>query len=66
MCLTTEALVLFLNLLAPEMIRQEPGRLIVMATTRDAHWVARDGADRWCTMAPQIDRMERLAAMHID
>lgn len=61
MCLTTEALALFLNMIMVPDITMEPGRIIVHAETRDAHWVAVD--DEWCTMAPQIDRMDRLAAL---
>ncbi|MBV7396531.1 hypothetical protein [Mameliella sediminis] len=64
MCLTAEALALFLNLLTPQMIDSSPGRFVIHATERSAHWVAVE--DRWCTMAPQIDRMDRFAALHLD
>ncbi|GGF83620.1 hypothetical protein SAMN05216376_12149 [Mameliella alba] len=64
MCLTAEALALFLNLLAPQIIESSPGRYVVNATDREAHWVA--VGERWCTMAPQIDRMERFASLHED
>ncbi|SFK04258.1 hypothetical protein [Celeribacter neptunius] len=51
MCISAEALALFLNLiLAP--VTSEPGRIIVHAEEMDAHWVQLE--DRWCTMAPQI------------
>jgi len=60
MCLSTEAFALFLNLLAFDMLTMEPQRVIVHAAVRDAHWVAVD--DRWCTMAPQIDRLARFDA----
>ncbi len=60
MCLSTEALALFLNLLPAALIGSEPGRVIIHSEAGDAHWVAR--ADEWCTMAPQLDRMARLAA----
>lgn len=65
MCLTTEALVLFLNIIGPGLVSaDEPGRIIVHAETADVHWVARaDDDDRWCTMAPQIDRMARFDAL---
>ena len=58
MCLTTEALVLFLNIIGAGMVSTpEPGRIIVHAEAADVHWVARDDSDdRWCTMGPQIDR----------
>lgn len=59
MCLTVEAFALFLNMLAPEMINSEPGRIVIEAEIRDVHWVAVE--DSWCTMAPQIDRMDRFA-----
>lgn len=64
MCLTAEAFALFLNLIMVPEITSEPGRIIVHAATRDAHWVAVD--DKWCTMAPQIDRMERFAALRTE
>jgi len=60
MCLTAEALALFLTLVAVDHVTIEPGRIIVHATLRDAHWIAVE--DRWCTMAPQIDRIARSAA----
>lgn len=60
MCMSAEALALFLNLIAAN-ITTEPGRIIVHATERDAHWVM--VGDGWCTMAPQIDSMERFATL---
>ncbi len=60
MCMSVEALALFLNLIAAN-ITTEPGRIIVHATERDAHWVM--VGDEWCTMAPQIDSMERFATL---
>lgn len=59
MCLSAEALALFLNLIAFDLVSTAPDRIVVHAETRDAHWVA--VADRWCTMAPQIDRMARVS-----
>ncbi|TDK46238.1 hypothetical protein [Antarcticimicrobium luteum] len=59
MCLTTDALVLFLNLTNPDLIAAEAGRITVHATERDAVWVLTDD-DLWCTMAPQIDRLARF------
>ena len=61
MCLTAEALALFLNMITGPDITMEPGRIIVHAQTRDAHWVSVE--DEWCTMAPQIDRMIRFASL---
>ncbi|MBB95875.1 MAG: hypothetical protein CML68_14940 [Rhodobacteraceae bacterium] len=61
MCLTTEALVLFLNIIGANIVTTEPGRIIVHAEAADVHWVARaDTDDRWCTMGPQIDRLARF------
>jgi len=59
MCLTAEALALFLNLLDPELIATEAGRITIRATDRDAVWVLTH-EDEWCTMAPQIDRLARF------
>lgn len=63
MCLTTAALATFLNMIAGAPITTEPGRIIVHATEQDAHWVASPTEDRWCTMAPQLDRMVRFDAL---
>ncbi len=60
MCLTAEAIALFLNLLPAASIETVPGRIIIAAETRAAHWVL--VGEQWCTMAPQIDQQERLAA----
>lgn len=64
MCLTTEALALFLNLIAFDLVDMQPDRIVVRAETRDAHWVAH--GERWCTMAPQIDRMARFSEASLD
>ena len=53
MCLTASAISLFLNLLDPQMIVTEPGRITVHATEQTAVWV-QTGED-WCTDAPKID-----------
>ena len=59
MCLTTEALALFLNLLATDIVTTEPDRIVVHATEGDVHWLAVE--DRWCTAAPQQDDTAKLA-----
>ena len=59
MCLTTEALAVFLNLVAFDLVTLAPDRIVIAAETRDAHWVAH--AEEWCTMAPQFDRMARFS-----
>jgi hypothetical protein len=65
MCLTTEALAVFLNLIiASSGMTMSEDRIIVHATDRDAHWVLTDG--EWCTLAPQIDRIERFAALRLE
>lgn len=64
MCLTAEAFALFLNMIIVPEITSEPGRIVVHAEIRDAHWVA--VGDVWCTMAPQIDRMDRLATLRTE
>ena len=61
MCLTLEALIVFLNLIGPDMVTATPGRFVVHAELRDTHWVER--ADEWCTMGPQIDQMARFDAL---
>lgn len=59
MCLSAEALALFLNLLNPDLIASEAGRITIRATEGDAVWIL-TAEDRWCTMAPQIDRLARF------
>lgn len=58
MCLSAQALALFLNLLDPAVISTEAGRITIRAEEGSAAWVQR--ADQWCTMAPQIDRLARF------
>lgn len=58
MCITAEALALFLNILAMDNITTEPGRVVIHAEASDAHWVAVE--DEWCTMAPQLESMARM------
>lgn len=59
MCLSAEALALFLNILAHDIVATEPGRVTVRAEAGDVHWVAVE--DRWCTRAPERDRKARLS-----
>ena len=58
MCLTTEALYLFLSLMPADLLDLSEGRAILKAEAGDAHWVYT--GERWCTNAPQIDAAERL------
>ncbi|EAQ05006.1 hypothetical protein OB2597_06970 [Pseudooceanicola batsensis HTCC2597] len=59
MCLTPEALAMFLNLLSPDIIDVEPNRITVRAEVRDAVWLAT--GDKWCTDADRTN-----AAHHLD
>ena len=63
MCISAEALALFLNLIVAP-VTSEPGRIIVHATENDAPWVQVE--DRWCTMAPQIQGREMFAELAKD
>ncbi|KGM48062.1 hypothetical protein [Pseudooceanicola atlanticus] len=58
MCLTTEALLLFLNLLPQDIVVMGEDRIVVKAETRDAIWIS--NGEKWCTDAPKIDAAYRL------
>lgn len=58
MCLTTEALLLFLNLLPQDLVEMSTDRIVVHAEVRDAVWEA--NGDIWCTPAKRIDAAIRL------
>ncbi|SIN83017.1 hypothetical protein [Vannielia litorea] len=58
MCLTTEALYLFLSLMPAELLDLSADRVVLKAETREAHWVW--NGESWCTMAPQVDADYRL------
>lgn len=62
MCLTLDALIVFLNLIGPEMVSTEPGRFIIHAEQGSTHWVERE--TEWCTMGPQLERMARFDTAH--
>lgn len=59
MCLSADALALFLNLIPMERIDTMPDRVVIHADAHEVHWVATE--DKWCTLAPQIDRAARFA-----
>ncbi|MEM8730725.1 MAG: hypothetical protein AAGF79_12480 [Pseudomonadota bacterium] len=60
MCLTTQALVMFLNIIGPEKVTTEPGVIVIHAATADVHWVAQiDQADHWCTPGPIPEKKAR-------
>ncbi len=50
MCITIEALALFLNMLSPEIVETQPGRVLVHADAGTAVWEERGAL--WCTDAP--------------
>ncbi len=51
MCMSLEALVLFLNLIGPEKVTTSPDAMVVHATAGPAIWTEVDGD--WCTDAPK-------------
>ncbi|MBR9838323.1 MAG: hypothetical protein GYB50_10595 [Rhodobacteraceae bacterium] len=58
MCLTAQALFLFLSVLPEDIVDVSPKRVVVHAEVRDAVWLPRD--DQWCTDAPRRDADIRL------
>lgn len=58
MCLTTEALMLFLSLLPPEIVETGEDRIVVRAEVRDAVWTPR--GEKWCTAARDMGAAFRL------
>lgn len=50
MCMTLEALVLFLNLLPDQIIETAPDAITIHATAQDTVWLA--AGDVWCTDGP--------------
>ncbi|MFW2542321.1 hypothetical protein ACN2XU_06740 [Primorskyibacter sp. 2E107] len=57
MCISAEALAVFLNMLSASIITTEPGRVIIAATSGEVHWVAHE--DQWCTMGPEFEKRQR-------
>ena len=51
MCITSQALVVFLNLISQDMIEITSDTIIVHAETQDTVWYAAAG-DRWCVERP--------------
>ena len=58
MCLTKEALLVFLGMLSPDLIDVGEDRIVVRAETRNVIWTVK-GED-WCTPGPKLDRSLRL------
>lgn len=54
MCLTLDALLVFLNVIGPDLVTTEPGRFIVHAEQGHVHWIETDG--EYCTSGPQKDQ----------
>ncbi|MFC4668963.1 hypothetical protein ACFO5X_10395 [Seohaeicola nanhaiensis] len=55
MCLTAEALALFLNMLDPAIIESQAQKITVHAALQDTVWV--QSADLWCTDARHPERL---------
>jgi len=58
MCLTLDALIVFLNLIGPDIVTSHPGQFVVHAAQGQAVWV--ETAQGWCTDGPQIDQAIRF------
>lgn len=58
MCLTSEAFVLFLNLIGSDIVTAEPGMFTVNATEGPVQWVS--VSDMWCTDAVAGEHAARL------
>lgn len=52
MCLTTQALMLFIGLLPPEIVTVADAQVTVAATSGEVIWDNFD--DKWCTVAPLV------------
>lgn len=52
MCLTTQALFLFISLLPQEIVEPSSSQVMIAADTGDVAWEKFDG--QWCTVAPLV------------
>ena len=52
MCLSTQALLLFISLLPHEIVEPSSNEVVIAADTGDVEWENFDG--EWCTVAPLI------------
>lgn len=50
MCLSTQALFLFISLLPQEIVSPSSNQIVIAAETGDVTWDSFDG--EWCTVAP--------------
>ena len=55
MCMSLEALALFLNIIDPDIVSSEPGFITVHATEGDVVYVEQD--ENWCTAGNDRDQM---------
>ena len=51
MCITSQALVVFLNLISQDIVEIKSDTIIIHAETRDTIWYAAPD-DRWCVERP--------------
>ncbi|MEO1563872.1 MAG: hypothetical protein AAFR98_10590 [Pseudomonadota bacterium] len=51
MCITTQALTVFLSILSQDLIERSPDRIIVHASAEDTVWVKGED-DLWCVDRP--------------
>lgn len=51
MCLSTEALMLFISLIGFDLTTRHEARITVHAEMGDVHWIARE--DQWCAERPE-------------
>jgi hypothetical protein len=58
MCLSAEALALFLNIIAADIVTTDPGRITVHATEGPVAYVSQ--GDKWCTLPPHLDKAARF------
>jgi hypothetical protein len=54
MCLSTQALILFLSLLPRDIVEPTPTDILVQAETGPVVW--QQQGDTWCTTAPLVSR----------
>lgn len=57
MCISAQALALFLSMLDPEIVTTEPSRVTVAATEGAAIW--EPVGDKWCSDAPDAPREDQ-------
>ena len=53
MCLSTQALLLFISMLPQELVHPSPDEITIAADAGDVTWENFDG--EWCTVAPLVN-----------